>query len=67
VNRLREKNTYVLSATKPECPTMNETTLTELRDVLKSIEEGRYLNEITLDEETRKWAAVALERMLALS
>ena len=67
MNRLREKNTYVLSATKPECPTMNETTLTELRDVLKSIEEGRYLNEITLDEETRKWAAVALERMLALS
>ena len=24
VNRLRTKNTYILSSTKPECPTMNE-------------------------------------------
>jgi len=30
VNRLRDGNTYVLSSTKPECPTMNETTLEDL-------------------------------------
>ena len=66
VNRLRSKNTYVLSSTKPECPTMNETTLEDLYITLKSIENGEPLNEIEIDEETRKWAKVALDRMLAL-
>lgn len=66
VNRLREKNTYVLSSTKPECPTMNETTLQEVLAVLRGIENGSFINEMTLDEETRHWAKVALDRMLAL-
>ena len=66
VNRLRPKNTYVLSSTKPECPTMNETTLQDLYDVLKSIDEGKPLNEIFVDESTQKWAKVALDRMLEL-
>ncbi|MCF6331623.1 MAG: quinolinate synthase NadA [Sulfurimonas sp.] len=66
VNRLRPKNTYVLSSTKPECPTMNETTLQDLYDVLKSIDDGEPLNEILVDEETQKWAKISLERMLAL-
>jgi len=67
VNRLRKKNTYVLSSTKPECTTMNETTLENLYDVLKSIENGTYINEIHVDEETIKWGRIALERMMALS
>lgn len=66
VNRLRKKNTYVLSSTKPECPTMNETTLRDVYDVLKSIDDGAPLNEIQIDENTQKWAKIALERMLAL-
>ena len=66
VNRLRPKNTYVLSSTKPECPTMNETTLQDLYDILKSIDEGEALNEIQVDEKTQKWAKIALERMLEL-
>ena len=66
VNRLREKNTYVLSSTKPECPTMNETTLEDLYLTLKSIDEGKPINEIEVDEKTVKWARVALERMLEL-
>jgi quinolinate synthase len=66
VNRLRPKNTYVLSSTKPECPTMNETTLRDVYEVLKSIDEGEPLNEIHVDENTQKWAKIALERMLAL-
>jgi quinolinate synthase len=66
VNRLRPKNTYVLSSSKPECPTMNETTLEDLYDVLKSIDEDKPLNEIFVDEDTQKWAKIALERMLAL-
>lgn len=63
VNRLREKNTYVLSSTKPECPTMNETTLEDLYNVLKSIEDNNPINEIFVDDDTVKWARVALERM----
>lgn len=66
VNRLRPKNTYVLSSTKPECPTMNETTLEDVYLALKSIDEGEPINEITLEPETAKWAKVALDRMMAL-
>ncbi len=63
VHRLRPTNTYVLSSTKPECPTMNETSLEDVLEVLEGIEKGAPLNEIFVDEETRKWANVALERM----
>ena len=66
VNRLRPSNTYVLSSTKPECPTMNETTLEDLYLTLKSIDDGEPLNEILVDDNTQKWAKIALERMLAL-
>lgn len=66
VNRLRDKNTYVLSSTKPECPTMNETTLKDLYDTLLSIKEERYINEITVDEETLKYAKIALNRMFEI-
>ncbi len=63
VNRLRDKNTYILSSTKPECPTMNETTLKDLYDTLKSIKDGNLINEIKVDEEVVKYARLALERM----
>jgi len=66
VNRLREKNTYVLSATKPECPTMNETTLEDLYLVLKSIEDGNPINEIFVNDEVTKYAKLALDRMLEI-
>ncbi len=66
VNRLRAKNTYVLSSTKPECPTMNETTLEDLYVTLKAIDDGEPINEIFIDDKTQKWAKIALERMLAL-
>ena len=66
VHRMRQKNTYVLSSTKPECPTMNETTLEDVYKTLKEIEMGRVVNEIFVDENIRKWANVALERMLEL-
>jgi len=66
VNRMREKNTFVLSSTKPECPTMNETTLEDLYLTLKSIEDGSPINEIVLDAHTTKWANIALERMLEI-
>ncbi|MCB4742834.1 MAG: quinolinate synthase NadA [Sulfurovum sp.] len=66
VNRMRQGNTYVLSSTKPECPTMNETTLEDLYNTLKSIENKEPINEIHVDQHTAKYANLALERMLAI-
>ena len=66
VNRLRPSNTYVLSSTKPECPTMNETTLKDVYLTLKAIDDGEPINEIQIDAKTQKWAKIALERMLEL-
>jgi quinolinate synthase len=66
VNRMRDRNTYVLSATKPECPTMNETTLEDLYRTLKALEDGHPINEIDVDEHTVKYANLALERMLEI-
>ncbi len=65
VNRLREKNTYILSSTKPECPTMNETTLEDVYKTLKSIKDDNISkeNEIFVSEDTAKWAKIALQRM----
>ena len=66
VNRMRKGNTYVLSSTKPECPTMNETTLEDLYNTLKSIEDAKPINEIVIEPEVAKYANLALERMLAI-
>jgi len=66
VNRLRDKNTYVLSSTKPECPTMNETTLADLYNTLKSIEDDKITNEVQAEPEVAKWAKIALERMFEI-
>ncbi len=63
VNRLRPNNTYVLSSTKPECPTMNETTVQDVYDTLKAIENGNIINEIKVDDKVSKYAKIALERM----
>ncbi len=66
VNRLRKENTYVLSSTKPECPTMNETTLQDLLNLLLAIENGKPYNEIVIDEDIREKAYLSLDRMLSL-
>jgi len=63
VNRLRDKNTYVLSSTKPECPTMNETTLEDLYNTLISIKNEKYDNEIIVPDDVVKYAKIALEKM----
>ena len=66
VNRMRKENTFVLSSTKPECPTMNETTLEDLYNVLKSIKDKTFINEIEVDDHVAKWARIALERMFEI-
>ncbi len=67
VNRLRSKNTYVLSSTKPECPTMNETTLDDVYNLLVAIKSGETYNEIILDEDTRLKAKASLDKMLEIT
>ena len=71
VNRLRSgeggKNTFVLSSTKPECPTMNETTLKDVLNCLESLDKNEPINEIILPESIANKAREALELMLKLS
>ncbi len=59
-------NIYILSSTKPECPSMNETTLKELYDLLKAIDEKKPYNEIKVDEKIAKNALNALNTMLEI-
>lgn len=70
VNRMKNEinpDIYILSSTKPECPSMNETTLEELYNLLVSIDEGKAQNKIEVDEDTAKNAKIALQRMMELS
>ena len=72
VNRLRKpvdgvNYTYVLSSTKPECPTMNETTLEDIIKVLEAYQRDEPYNEIKLDENISTLARKALEKMMELS
>jgi quinolinate synthase len=63
VNRARKENTYILSSTKPSCPTMNETTLADVYTLLKSIERGKGYNKIEINKNDEYWAKISLDRM----
>lgn len=70
VNRMRRNglaNTFVLSSTIPECPTMNETTVDDVLRLLTALDSGRVANEITLDPKIAHDANLALQKMLSLS
>lgn len=72
INRLRKphegkNNTFVLSSSIPECPTMNETSLEDILNVLKSHKENKTYNEITIDSNVANFAKIALEKMMELS
>jgi len=69
VNRMKKEinpNIFILSSTKPECPSMNETTLKDLYDLLKAIDEGKPYNEIKVDENIAKNALKSLNTMLEI-
>jgi quinolinate synthase len=66
VNRLRTKNTFILSSTKPECPTMNETTLEDLYNTLLSIKNETFDTEIIIPEDVAKYAKIALKKMFEI-
>ena len=70
VNRLRNqhpnKKIIVLSECQCLCTTMFRIDLPHLCWVLENLVAGNVVNEIKVDAHTRKWATVALERMLAI-
>jgi quinolinate synthase len=70
VNRLKndypEQHIVVLSECQCMCTTMYRIDLPHLCWVLENLVEGNVVNEIRVDEKTRKWSLVALERMLAI-
>jgi len=69
VNRMKRDinpNIFILSSTKPECPSMNETTLKDLYNLLKAIDEGKPYNEIKVNENIAKNALKSLNTMLEI-
>ena len=70
INRLArehpEQRIIVLSDCQCLCTTMYRIDLPHLCWVLENLVEGKVVNEIRVDDHTRKWALVALERMLAI-
>jgi quinolinate synthase len=70
VNRLAhqhpQQKIVVLSDCQCLCTTMFRIDLPHLCWALESLVEGTVVNQIKVDAETRKWAMIALDRMLAI-
>jgi quinolinate synthase len=70
VNRLKndhpEQHVEVLSDCQCMCTTMFRIDLPHLCWTIENLVEGNVVNEIRVDAETRRWATVALDRMLAI-
>ncbi|HYO09933.1 MAG TPA: quinolinate synthase NadA [Tepidisphaeraceae bacterium] len=61
-----EQKIIVLSDCQCLCTTMFRIDLPHLCWMLENLVDGNVVNEIRVDPHTRKWATVALERMLAI-
>lgn len=61
-----DKQVVFLDDTVCFCATMNRIDLPHLVWVLEHLVEGDVVNEVRVDEDTQRWARVALDRMLAL-
>src|SRR5688572_2786964 len=70
VNRLKQQHPdqtiRVLSDCQCLCTTMFRIDLPHLCWTLENLVDGKVVNEIKVDAHTRKWATVALERMVAI-
>lgn len=70
INRLKnqhpEQVVIVLSDCQCLCTTMYRIDLPHMCWVLDNLLEGKVVNEIRVDDQTRKWAIVALQRMLSI-
>src|SRR3954470_2534494 len=61
-----DKRIVFLDRTVCYCSTMNRIDLPHFVWAMESLVDGVVVNQIEVDEETEKWAKVALDRMLAL-
>ena len=61
-----DKRVVFLDDTVCFCATMNRIDLPHLTWAMEELLDGRVVNEVVVDGETRRWARVALDRMLAL-
>ncbi len=61
-----DQHITVLSDCQCLCTTMFRVDLPHLCWVLEELVDGRVVNEITVDADTRRWSLVALDRMLAI-
>jgi len=61
-----EQQIVSLADVPPFCRTMSQITLGNLADVLEALTDDRVVNQVTVDDETARWARVALEQMLAV-
>ncbi len=70
VNRLKQNNpdkdVFCLDPVVCPCSTMYRIHPAYIAWVLEGLVQGHVVNQIRVDDETRKWALIALERMLAL-
>jgi quinolinate synthase len=70
INRLArqhpEQKIIVLSDCQCLCTTMYRIDLPHLCWTIENLLEGKVVNQIKVDDHTRKWAVVALDRMLAI-
>jgi quinolinate synthase len=70
VNRLKndhpDQHIEVLSDCQCMCTTMFRIDLPHLCWAIENLVDGNVVNEIKVDTETRKWATVALDRMLSI-
>jgi len=64
---LTDRKVFSLDPHVCVCTTMFRISPQHLLWALENLLEGRVVNRITVDDETRTWARVALERMLSLS
>lgn len=65
-NEHPEQHIVLLSTTMCPCLTMNRIDPPHLLWVLENLMDGEVVNHITVDEETKYWSKVALDRMLVI-
>ncbi len=71
VNRLKrewpDKKIFFLSSTICQCATMFRIDAAHLCWAMENLAEGRVVNHIVVPEDDKRWARVALDRMMAIS
>jgi quinolinate synthase len=67
IKRFPDKHIQLLAPDLCMCATMYRIAPQNLAWALDNLLDGVVVNEITVDEETKHWAIVALERMLAIN